>query len=183
MEKWFATIGTSASGATKDLNLYLEQIGKIEQAEMVRAFPFVNNCEHMCVSAGEQSQHIIDSFFERQRSYLALHAAIPYAVVKFVVGFVFLNSHKGDGFRLASLPDLFSRAFWLDYLLKGCTVPRSKARTSNLCTRAGIDQHTCFCFWFLLLIVSRAEIKSTAFIKVYISVIPIPSILSSRLSV
>ncbi|CAM9185199.1 unnamed protein product [Pylaiella littoralis] len=35
LEKWFATIGTSASGATKDLNLYLEQIGKIEQAEML----------------------------------------------------------------------------------------------------------------------------------------------------
>lgn len=36
LEKWFAEIGTSAAGATKDLNLYLEQIGKIEQAEMVR---------------------------------------------------------------------------------------------------------------------------------------------------
>lgn len=35
LEKWFGAIGTSAAGATKDLNLYLEQIGKIEQAEMV----------------------------------------------------------------------------------------------------------------------------------------------------
>ena len=35
LEKWFSAIGTSAAGATKDLNLYLEQIGKIEQAEMV----------------------------------------------------------------------------------------------------------------------------------------------------
>lgn len=36
LEKWFGVIGTSAAGAQKDLNLYLEQIGKIEQAEMVR---------------------------------------------------------------------------------------------------------------------------------------------------
>ena len=35
LEKWFSVMGTSAAGATKDLNLYLEQIGKIEQAEMV----------------------------------------------------------------------------------------------------------------------------------------------------
>lgn len=39
LEKWFAVIGTSAAGATKDLNLYLEQIGKIEQAEMVSPSP------------------------------------------------------------------------------------------------------------------------------------------------
>ncbi|CAB1117739.1 unnamed protein product [Ectocarpus sp. CCAP 1310/34] len=35
LEKWFAVVGTSAAGAAKDLNLYQEQIGKIEQAELL----------------------------------------------------------------------------------------------------------------------------------------------------
>lgn len=35
LEKWFGVLGTSAQGAIKDLNLYQEQVGKIEQAELV----------------------------------------------------------------------------------------------------------------------------------------------------
>lgn len=35
LEKWFAVLGTSAQGAIKDLNLYQEQVGKVEQAEQL----------------------------------------------------------------------------------------------------------------------------------------------------
>ena len=36
VEKWFSVLGTPAAAAVKDLNLYQEQVGKIEQAELVR---------------------------------------------------------------------------------------------------------------------------------------------------
>lgn len=42
LEKWFAVLGTSAAGAVKDLNLYQEQVGKIEQAEMVSHIPIAH---------------------------------------------------------------------------------------------------------------------------------------------
>lgn len=35
VEKWFAVVGTPAAAAVKDLNLYQEQVSKIEQAELV----------------------------------------------------------------------------------------------------------------------------------------------------
>lgn len=35
VEKWFGVLGTPAAAAVKDLNLYQEQVGKIEQAEML----------------------------------------------------------------------------------------------------------------------------------------------------
>lgn len=37
LERWFGVLGTSSQGAIKDLNLYLEQVGKVEQSELVRA--------------------------------------------------------------------------------------------------------------------------------------------------
>lgn len=35
LEKWFEVVGISPQGAMKDLNLYQEQVGKVEQAELV----------------------------------------------------------------------------------------------------------------------------------------------------
>ena len=44
LEKWFEVLGTSSQGVIKDLNLYQEQVGKVEQAEMVRQEKKTNTC-------------------------------------------------------------------------------------------------------------------------------------------
>lgn len=58
VEKWFGVLGTPAAAAVKDLNLYQEQVGKIEQAEMVSPLFTPPTAAEECRLLLAQEQHV-----------------------------------------------------------------------------------------------------------------------------